>query len=228
MSRARSLLSNQTTVEQRLWSRLRDRQLGGHKFRRQVPRGSYVVDFACLRKKLIVELDGGQHSDPEQRARDQARSAWLEGEGYRVLRFWNNDVLTNMDGIVKTISQALGGPDISVSGQPTAEGQLWARLRNRQLEGHKFRRQVPLGRFIVDLACYDARLVIEVDGGQHAERKEEDAARTQWLEERGFRVLRFWNNEVQENIEAVLVRIAEVLENQKPPHPDPLPEEERE
>ncbi len=96
--------------------------------------------------------------------------------------------------------------------QTSVEELLWARLRNRQLEGHKFRRQVPLGRFIVDLACYDARLVIEVDGGQHAERREEDAARTQWLESRGFRILRLWNNEVQERMEGVLARILEELE----------------
>ncbi len=96
--------------------------------------------------------------------------------------------------------------------QTTAEELLWARLRNRQLGGHKFRRQVPLGRFIVDLACYDSRLVVEVDGGQHAESEAEDAARTAWLESRGFRVLRFWNNEVQENLEGILCRILEELE----------------
>ena len=95
--------------------------------------------------------------------------------------------------------------------QTSAEELLWARLRNRQLEGYKFRRQVPLGRFIVDFACYDARLVVEVDGGQHAERTSEDLARTAWLESRGFRVLRFWNNEVMENPDGVLVRILEEL-----------------
>jgi adenine-specific DNA-methyltransferase len=103
--------------------------------------------------------------------------------------------------------------------QTMAEERLWTRLRNRQLEGHKFRRQVPLGAFIVDLACYDARLVIEVDGGLHAEHCEEDAARTQRLESRGFRVLRFWNHEVEENLEGVLAQIAEVLEDRCPPHP---------
>ena len=96
--------------------------------------------------------------------------------------------------------------------QTTAEQKLWARLRNRQLEGYKFRRQVPLGPFIVDLACYDARLVVEVDDGQHAERSEEDAARAQRLESRGFRVLRFWNHEVMENLDGVLARILEELE----------------
>ena len=95
--------------------------------------------------------------------------------------------------------------------QTTAEQKLWSRLRDRQLERYKFRRRVPLGRFIVDFSCYDARLVIELDGGQHAEQSEADAARTQWLEGRGFRVLRFWNNEVEENLDGVLMRILEVL-----------------
>ena len=95
--------------------------------------------------------------------------------------------------------------------QSTAEQKLWGRLRNRQLEGHKFRRQVPLGRFIVDFSCYDARLVIEVDGGQHAEQTQEDAARTAWFESRGFRVLRFWNSEVEESMEGVLFKILEAL-----------------
>lgn len=97
--------------------------------------------------------------------------------------------------------------------QTSVEQKLWSRLRDRQLEGHKFRRQVPLGRFIVDFSCYDARLVIELDGGQHAEAAEStaDGERTQWLEGRGFRVLRFWNNEVEENLDGVLVRILETL-----------------
>jgi very-short-patch-repair endonuclease len=91
-----------------------------------------------------------------------------------------------------------------------AQLRLWSALRRRQLGGLRFRRQVPLGRFVVDLACYDARLVVEVDGGQHAEHCEEDIARAAWLESRGFRILRFWNNEVFENLEGVLesIRVA--------------------
>ena len=90
-----------------------------------------------------------------------------------------------------------------------AERTLWTALRRRQIDGLRFRRQVPLGRFIVDFACYDARLVIELDGGQHADHAQEDAARTAWLETRGFRVLRFWNSEIGENLEAVLEAIRE-------------------
>ena len=97
--------------------------------------------------------------------------------------------------------------------QTTAEQTLWAHLRNRQLEGYKFRRQVPLGRYIVDFACYDERLVVELDGGQHGETAAEDAARSAWLEAKGFRVVRFWNHEVFENLDGVLARILEVLGN---------------
>lgn len=97
--------------------------------------------------------------------------------------------------------------------QITTEQKLWSRLRDRRLCGYKFRRQVPLGRFIVDFSCYDARLVIELDGGQHAEAVQSmaDSERTAWLESRGFRVLRFWNSEVEENMDGVLARILEAL-----------------
>ena len=88
-----------------------------------------------------------------------------------------------------------------------AELRLWSALRRRQVDGLRFRRQVPLGRFIADFACYDARLVVELDGGQHVESGDDDAARTQWLESRGFRVLRFWNQEIFENLDGVLAVI---------------------
>ena len=85
-----------------------------------------------------------------------------------------------------------------------AERALWQHLRHRQLAGLKFRRQHPIGRYVVDFVCLEAGLVIELDGGQHAERKDEDEQRTTWLEGRGYRVLRFWNTEVFENLEGVL------------------------
>ena len=78
-------------VEVLLWSRLRARRLGGFKFRRQFPIGSYIVDFCCLEKKLMIELDGSQHQD--QRNQDENRSAYLMRSGYQVIRFWNNEVL---------------------------------------------------------------------------------------------------------------------------------------
>ena len=95
-----------------------------------------------------------------------------------------------------------------------AEQRLWSRLRRRQLDGVRFRRQVPLGRYIVDFACLSARLVIEIDGGQHAWKAEQDALRTSWLETNGFRVLRFWNNEVLGNIDGVLETIRRTLQEQ--------------
>ena len=105
---ARQLRTNLTEAEQRLWSRLRRRQLGGCYFRRQAPIGDYIVDFACFERNLVVEVDGGQHT--ERVAQDTKRSEWLDSQGYRVLRFWNNDVLQNVDGVVDTILAALREP----------------------------------------------------------------------------------------------------------------------
>lgn len=102
---ARRLRGNQTDAEQRVWSRLRRRQISGHYFRRQVPIAGYVVDFACLSESLIVEVDGGQHAD--RRTQDAKRTQRLEAEGYKVLRFWNNDVLANTDSVVETIERYL-------------------------------------------------------------------------------------------------------------------------
>src|SRR5687767_1293675 len=84
---ARTLRKNLTDAEQRMWNYLRLRQLDGVKFRRQQPLGAFIVDFVCFERKLIVEVDGGQHS--ERCVYDENRRRWLEGQGYRVLRFWN-------------------------------------------------------------------------------------------------------------------------------------------
>src|SRR5579863_1920574 len=102
---ARKLRANSTDAEMRLWSRLRRKQLDGFRFRRQQPLGNYVVDFFCPEAKLIVEVDGGQHADESP-----ARADWLAGRGYRVVRFWNNDVLANTDGVLLTIRDALHTP----------------------------------------------------------------------------------------------------------------------
>ena len=104
---ARALRANQTEAETRLWGLLRDRRLAGVKFRRQVPIGPYIADFVCLAAKLIVEVDGGQHG--EDAAADAARTVWLEGQGFRVLRFWNNDALANSDGVLEEILAAVQG-----------------------------------------------------------------------------------------------------------------------
>ena len=93
-----------------------------------------------------------------------------------------------------------------------AEREIWHHLRNRSLMGCKFRRQHPVGRHVVDFACLERRLVVELDGGQHAGRLPEDAARTKAIETMGFRILRFWNNDVFEQQEAVLAVIHDALQ----------------
>jgi lysyl-tRNA synthetase class 2 len=119
--------------------------------------------------------------------------------------------------------------------QPTdAERRLWSKLRYEQLEGQKFRRQAPVGPYIVDFVCFPMRLIIEADGGQHATDERRDAVRTAWLEAQGFRVLRFWNNEVLSNTEGVLETIRNIiledraLAFREAPHPDPPPQGGRE
>jgi very-short-patch-repair endonuclease len=92
-----------------------------------------------------------------------------------------------------------------------AERKLWYHLRGGRFDGWKFRRHVPLGPYVADFLCEAARVVVEVDGGQHAERISRDEGRTRWLEERGYRVVRFWNDEVLGNIEGVLVTLSPAL-----------------
>jgi very-short-patch-repair endonuclease len=103
-----------------------------------------------------------------------------------------------------------------------AERRLWSLLRKRQLDGCRFRRQIPLGPYVADFMCLKERLVVEVDGGQHAVRQDQDAKRTRWLESQGFRVLRFWNNEVLGNLAGVAEVIRASLRDT--PHPDPPPQ----
>ena len=102
--RARRLRKVSTNAEAALWQRLRSRQLSGFKFVRQEPIGRYTVDFICRERRLIMEVDGGQHADNLD---DAVRDKWLVGHNYRILRFWNNDVLRNMSGLLETISTAL-------------------------------------------------------------------------------------------------------------------------
>jgi very-short-patch-repair endonuclease len=114
--------------------------------------------------------------------------------------------------------------------QTDAERTLWFRLRDRRLDGWKFKRQVPVDRFVVDFLCADARLIIEVDGGQHATRIAQDDERTRALEATGYLIMRFWNNDVLSNTDGVVETIAATLNQfgSIPPHPDPLPNGERE
>jgi very-short-patch-repair endonuclease len=103
---ARRLRVNQTDAETVLWNRIRNRQISGNKFVRQQPIGHYVCDFVCRERFLIIEVDGGQHSDSHA---DVIRDQRLTAEGFRVLQFWNNEVLGNLEGVLATIQTELSG-----------------------------------------------------------------------------------------------------------------------
>jgi very-short-patch-repair endonuclease len=142
---ARQTRKELTRAEAVVWSELQRRQLEGFKFRRQVPMGPYFVDFVCFKARLVIEVDGGQHGEPEVEERDAERTAWLLGRGFRVLRFWNSEVLEGMEGVWEVIRIAL------VGGVPRSELELYEKeglLQNpsRGLRGNKdgVRLKVPL------------------------------------------------------------------------------------
>jgi very-short-patch-repair endonuclease len=117
VQRARALRRASTEAEKRLWRALRVK-LPQFKWRRQMPIGPYFVDFACFAEKLIIELDGGQHADAA--GYDEARSRMIEAQGYRVLRFWNNDILSNTEGVLERIVQELStSPSRSCAAGPS-------------------------------------------------------------------------------------------------------------
>jgi len=101
---ARALRRDATDAERIMWRLLRDRRLNGVKFRRQVPIGPFVADFASVERRLVVELDGGQHAESSS---DVARDRFLAANGWRVVRFWNNDVMKNREGVLESLQQAL-------------------------------------------------------------------------------------------------------------------------
>ena len=107
---ARRLRSDPTEAERHLWHVLRAKSLGV-KFRRQAVIGRYIVDFVCFEKKLVIEVDGGQH---DQSRRDILRDEWLRGQGFEILRFWNNDVLANLEGVFQKIEERLKSPSLSL------------------------------------------------------------------------------------------------------------------
>ena len=112
--RSRELRLNQTDAERILWSRLRSKQLGGVRFNTQYPIGPFICDFVARSKGLVIELDGGQHAQTV--SYDSRRTRYIEERGYRVLRFWNTDVMTNLDGVLSEIEQSLeqlGARDMS-------------------------------------------------------------------------------------------------------------------
>jgi very-short-patch-repair endonuclease len=107
--RARALRSKQSEAERLVWRRLRDRRLGGHKFTRQLPIGPYFADFACREVGLVVEIDGATRSTTDERRRDQAREDFLAARGWRVVRFDNDAVYRNIEGVLETILAAFEG-----------------------------------------------------------------------------------------------------------------------
>lgn len=120
--RARSLRRAATEAEKKLWWHLRRKlPLEGTYFRRQVPLGPYFADFACLKHRLVIELDGGQHTFPEAQRRDAERTAFLEAQGFRVLRFWNNQVFSGIDGVIDTIHAAIDGAQ-TLTPYPSPQG----------------------------------------------------------------------------------------------------------
>lgn len=98
---------NTTEAEKLLWYYIKNKQLNNCKFRRQVPIGNFVVDFLCIEKKLIIELDGGQHNEDNNIKYDNTRTEYLQGLGYNVVRFWNNEVFQNMENVLETIYKYL-------------------------------------------------------------------------------------------------------------------------
>lgn len=105
---ARKLRKSEADAERKIWQQLRSRNLSGAKFRRQHPIGPYIIDFICINEKLIIELDGSQHQ--QQRDYDAERTAFLKQQGYRVLRFWDDDVLSRTEDVMQAIFDALGSP----------------------------------------------------------------------------------------------------------------------
>jgi BirA family biotin operon repressor/biotin-[acetyl-CoA-carboxylase] ligase len=104
---ATHLRANQTEAERRLWNLVRNKRLVGARFRRQHPIGPYYADFFCASARLVVELDGSQHAEPDAAVHDEIRSKWLAERGYRILRFWNVDVFKNPEGVLETIWNAI-------------------------------------------------------------------------------------------------------------------------
>lgn len=119
---SKNLRKNQTKAEIKIWRHLKNRTLAGFKFRRQYPIGSYIVDFVCFEKMVVIEIDGGQHT--EQLKEDARRTAYLKSRGFEVLRFWNNEVLANTDSVLGVILATLVNTPSSPALLPRGEGRM--------------------------------------------------------------------------------------------------------
>ncbi len=122
---AKLLRANTTGAEDILWRHLKRLEVKGSHFRRQVPIGPYVADFACLKDRLIIEVDGSQHGNDVDSRRDEARTRWLNSEGYRVVRFWNNDVMSKTEAVLEAIYGAIAvtPPRLPSAGDPPHPGE---------------------------------------------------------------------------------------------------------
>jgi very-short-patch-repair endonuclease len=128
LKQAKTLRTYMTDAERRLWFRLRAHRFEGIKFKRQVPIGRYVVDFACLSRKLVLEIDGGQHAENQA---DRIRDRRLQEEGFKVLRFWNNDVLKRTDTVLELVMAALDSSPSpgALRAPPSPQGERGKRVR---------------------------------------------------------------------------------------------------
>ncbi|RZB30047.1 MAG: hypothetical protein SRB1_02327 [Desulfobacteraceae bacterium Eth-SRB1] len=131
---AKKLRKNMTDAERLLWRHLRNRELGGYKFRRQRPVGSYIVDFVCLEKKLVIEVDGGRHAG--QMELDAKRSGYLKEKGYMVMRFWNNEVLKETESVLTVILSSLDGNVAPSYPHPPHPGPLPEGRGRRNVDFH--------------------------------------------------------------------------------------------
>ncbi|MCX6354538.1 MAG: 2-amino-4-hydroxy-6-hydroxymethyldihydropteridine diphosphokinase [Candidatus Aureabacteria bacterium] len=139
--RAQELRGSSTDTERELWKHIRREQIGGYKFRRQHPIGNYIVDFVFLKKNIVVELDGGQHR--ERRIYDEKRTAWLAERGYQVLRFWDNEIYNNIEGVKKVIWDAVPPHlDPSFDKVPSTSLRVFDRTGSPQ-EGRRLKRDIP-------------------------------------------------------------------------------------
>lgn len=122
-SLARNLRKNSTIQEKRLWNLIKNRKFMGLKFKRQCPIGDYIVDFKCVDIKLIIEIDGGQHNEEDIYKSDIERTKYLESLGYVVIRFWNDEIYTNIDGVMEKLKQVVS-PHLSAkqTSSPVGEG----------------------------------------------------------------------------------------------------------
>jgi very-short-patch-repair endonuclease len=127
---ARKLRSNSTDAERKLWRHLRTLKSQGFHFRRQVPIDGFIVDFACYSARLVIELDGGQHNVDEHARADRAPDRHLESQKFKVLRFWNNDVLRNTEGVMEQVTSALLRGTPTPSPSPQGGGEQTERAAN--------------------------------------------------------------------------------------------------